>query len=56
MTYVIITEEYSSVLQEVVNEHLEIGLKLQGGICLSFSEDEGNLYCQAMVDLEEEDE
>lgn len=52
MKYLIIIEESAGMLEQVVNEHLELGLKLQGGICLSFSEDDGDLYCQAMIDEE----
>ena len=53
MKYIIITEQNPTLLENVVNEHLDLGLKLQGGICLSFSEDDGDLYCQAMIDEEE---
>ena len=56
MRYIIITEVNAKSLENVVNEHLEMGLKLQGGVCLDNNPEEGDLYCQAMIDDRQEEQ
>ena len=55
MKYIIITKKKPEFLENVVNEHLELGWKLQGGVCLDTNSEEGDLYCQAMIDDRQEE-
>ena len=52
MKYEIITERSTKMLEQVVGEFIELGWKPLGGVCLD-SNDEGELYCQAII-LEQE--
>jgi len=49
MKYEIITEENPRMLEQVVKEFIEMGWKPLGGVCVSFSVDSGEEYCQAMI-------
>lgn len=48
MKYEIIAEHNTRMLEQVVGEFIELGWKPLGGVCVD-SNDEGELYCQAMI-------
>jgi hypothetical protein len=56
MKYRVIAEDSRLNLQNTINEHLEIGWKLQGGVSVSYHSGFKELWTQAIVKYELNDE